>query len=85
MDAARGRIHAGIARALMTTVVFLGPTLPQRDAEAMLPATYRPPVRQGDVYRVVRDEAPRAIGIIDGGFLDVASVWHREILWALSQ
>jgi hypothetical protein len=69
----------------MRAVVFLGPTLPQRDAEAMLPATYRPPVRQGDVYRVVRDEAPRAIGIIDGGFLDVASVWHREILWALSQ
>src|SRR5262249_9975984 len=29
--------------------------------------------------------APPAIGIIDGAFLDVASVWHREILWALSR
>ena len=85
MDAAGRRIHAGSARALMTTVVFLGPTLPRRDAEAMLPAAYLPPVRQGDVYRVVRERAPRAIGIIDGVFLDVASVWHREILWALSQ
>ena len=34
---------------------------------------------------MVRESAPRAIGIIDGVFLDVASVWHREILWALSQ
>ena len=85
MDAAGRRIHAGSARAPMTTVVFLGPTLPRRDAEATLPAAYLPPVRQGDVYRVVRERAPRAIGIIDGVFLDVASVWHREILWALSQ
>src|SRR4051812_43910091 len=80
VDAARGRIHAGSARAPMTTVVFLGPTLLRRDAEAMLPAAYLPPVRQGDVYRAVRETAPRAIGIIDGAFLDVASVWHREIL-----
>jgi hypothetical protein len=85
VDAAGGRVHAGPAGTRMSTVVFLGPTLSQTDAEAVLPATYRPPVRQGDVYRLVRDEAPRAIGIIDGGFLDVASVWHREILWALSQ
>ena len=85
MDAAGRGIHAGGAGALMSTVVFLGPTLSRRDAEAVLPATYLPPVRQGEVYRVVRDAAPRAIGIIDGGFLDVASVWHREILWALSQ
>jgi hypothetical protein len=68
----------------MTAVVFLGPTLSRRDAEAVLPARYLPPVQQGDVYRLVRDEAPRAIGIIDGVFLHVASVWHREILWALS-
>ena len=85
MDAAGRGIHAGTAGALMSTVVFLGPTLSRRDAEAVLAASYLPPVRQGDVYRVVRDAAPRAIGIIDGGFLDVASVWHREILWALSQ
>jgi hypothetical protein len=69
----------------MTAVVFLGPTLSRQDAEATLPACYLPPVRQGDVHRVVRDWRPRAIGIVDGVFLDVASVWHREILWALSE
>jgi hypothetical protein len=69
----------------MTAAVFVGPTLPRPAAEAILQACYLPPVRQGDVYRVVRDMTPRAIGIIDGVFLDVPSVWHREILWALSQ
>ena len=29
--------------------------------------------------------APGAIGVIDGYFDGVPSVWHKEILWALSQ
>ncbi|EWY37663.1 hypothetical protein N825_16560 [Skermanella stibiiresistens SB22] len=70
-------------------VLFLGPTLPQADAMAILDADYLPPVRQGDVYRLVRDRGrtrlPSAIGIIDGGFDQVPSVWHKEILWALDQ
>jgi hypothetical protein len=66
-------------------VVFLGPTLSWREADAVLPAIYLPPVRQGDVYRAVMRYAPPAIGIVDGAFLDVAAVWHREILWAMSQ
>ena len=28
---------------------------------------------------------PRAIGIIDGYFQQVPSVWHKEILWAMAQ
>lgn len=68
----------------MRLIVFLGPTLPVREAAAILPATYLPPVSQGDVYRAARDR-PLAIGIVDGYFERVPAVWHKEILWAMSQ
>jgi hypothetical protein len=65
--------------------VFVGPSLPIEAARAELPdAVYLPPVAQGDVYRLVRQH-PRAIGIVDGFFERQPSVWHKEILWALSQ
>ncbi len=66
-------------------IVFLGPTLSRRDALDLLDAHYLPPARQGDVFRAVRTLRPRCIGLIDGVFLDVAAVWHRELLWALSE
>ncbi|HYZ61002.1 MAG TPA: TfuA-like protein, partial [Acetobacteraceae bacterium] len=70
----------------MTAVVFLGPTLPRADALAILPsARILPPARQGDVFRAVRALRPSSIGLVDGAFLDVPAVWHREILWALEQ
>src|SRR3954451_5517809 len=65
--------------------VFLGPSLPRAQAAAVLDADYLPPVRQGDIYRLVRDRRPAVIGIIDGYFHQVPSVWHKEILWALDQ
>ncbi len=65
-------------------VVFLGPTLPQDEARAILDARYLPPVSQGEVYRAARGGA-RVIAIIDGYFQQVPAVWHKEILWALSQ
>jgi AraC-like DNA-binding protein len=65
--------------------VFLGPSLPRDQAAAVLDADYLPPVRQGDVYRLVRDRRPAVIGIIDGYFHQAPSVWHKEILWALDQ
>ena len=68
----------------MKAVVFLGPTLPHADAAALIGAELRPPAAQGDIFRAVRAGAG-AIGLIDGLFLDVASVWHREILHALSE
>lgn len=68
----------------MTIVIFVGPTLAARDGRAELDATFLPPVAQGDVYRVAR-ERPDAIGIIDGYFERVPAVWHKEILWAMSQ
>ncbi|WP_167227495.1 TfuA-like protein [Pelagibius litoralis] len=59
--------------------------MPRQDAEALLSADFHPPVRQGDVYRIVREKRPSAIAIIDGYFQEVPSVWHKEILWALDQ
>jgi hypothetical protein len=63
--------------------VFTGPTLPPDLARRELDAIYLPPVAQGDVYRAVRAGAS-VIGIIDGYFERVPAVWHKEILWALS-
>jgi hypothetical protein len=68
----------------MSVFVFTGPTLSATDAAAELDAHYLPPVAQGDVYRAAL-RSPQAIGIIDGYFERVPSVWHKEILWALSQ
>jgi len=69
----------------MTAYVFLGPTLPVDAARSVLEAVYLPPVRHGDVWRVAAYGNPSAIGIVDGFFEHVPSVWHKEILWALSQ
>ena len=68
----------------MTIIVFTGPTLPPEEAAKELQATYLPPVSEGDVYRAAL-ENPAAIGIIDGFFENVPSVWHKEILYALSR
>jgi len=68
----------------MTIYVFMGPTLSLEAARRELDAVYLPPVAQGDVYRVCR-ERPGAIGIIDGYFERVPSVWHKEILWAMKE
>jgi hypothetical protein len=70
----------------MSAYVFLGPSLPLREARAILPgAIFLPPARQGDIWRVTEFGGPRVIGLIDGYFESVPSVWHKEILWALSQ
>jgi hypothetical protein len=68
----------------MSSVVFLGPTLSVEEARSHLDARYLPPVSQGDVLRALRGGA-RTIGIIDGFFNHVPSVWHKEILVALEQ
>ncbi len=43
----------------------------------------RPPAAQGDIYRACQ-QRPQIIGLIDGYFEGVPSVWHKEILWALT-
>jgi hypothetical protein len=67
----------------MNVFVFLGPTLPLEEARTILDAAYLPPVQMGDIYAAMK-ERPQAIGIIDGVVERVSSVWHKEILYAIS-
>ncbi len=68
----------------MNAYVFLGPTLSAGEAREELDAIYLPPASQGDVYRAAIRK-PQAIGIVDGYFECIPAVWHKEILWAMSQ
>src|SRR6185369_2750277 len=54
------------------------------EARAQLDAQFLPPAAQGDIWRAAVQGAD-VIGIIDGQFDHVPSVWHKEILWAMSQ
>lgn len=64
--------------------VFVGPTVPDAAKLAGDAVAIRPPATQGDIVHAVYDGAT-AIGLIDGNFEYVAPVWHKEILFALSQ
>src|SRR5690349_12805349 len=70
--------------AAMRAVVFVGPSLPPRLRPTEALWEWRPPVRQGELYRAAL-ERPEAIGVIDGYFEVVPTVWHKEILWAMAQ
>jgi hypothetical protein len=64
-------------------VLFAGPSLAGADLGG-LGLDIRRPARQGDIARAVLDGAA-AIGLVDGVFEHVAAVWHKEILYALSE
>ena len=68
----------------MISYIFSGPSLPPPLASQYPGITWRPPVQQGDVYRAARLR-PALIGIVDGNFETVATVWHKEILWAMAE
>jgi hypothetical protein len=69
----------------VSIVVFLGPTLELDAARAILPAAvYARPAAAGDVFNAVENQA-EAVVLIDGLFDQVPSVWHKEILYALSR
>src|ERR1700729_3251607 len=68
----------------MMTFIFVGPTLPADEIARTQGFVFLPPVAQGDLYRAARLR-PRAIGVIDGFFSGAPSVWHKEILWAMSE
>jgi hypothetical protein len=59
-------------------VIFLGPSLPRLEAESILDADIRPPVRRGDLPSL--EAGVKVIGIIDGVFMGEAAVGHREII-----
>ncbi|MGH6943971.1 MAG: TfuA-like protein, partial [Geminicoccaceae bacterium] len=68
----------------MSLCVFVGPTLSQADVQSVGDAVCLPPAAQGDVFRALAMR-PRAIGIVDGYFEGVPSVWHKEILFAMAE
>jgi hypothetical protein len=68
---------------LSRTVVFLGPTLKRSDAELISDVTFKGPAAMGDIARAASMRA-ELIVLIDGNFESVPSVWHKEILWAIS-
>ena len=65
-------------------VVFLGPSLDSNEAAKHLEARYLPPIRRGDLPRVIADGA-QAIGIIDGEFGQSLAVSVMEISAGLKQ
>lgn len=68
----------------MTVIVFCGPTIDAAAVRQLLPrALCRAPAARGDVYLACKLR-PVAIALIDGYFEHRLSVWHKEILWALS-
>jgi len=70
----------------MTTLVYVGPTLPTAEVSALLPgATVLPPVAVGDVLVAIRRRGVKRIAIIDGYFERMAAVWHKELLRALER
>jgi len=64
--------------------IFLGPTLNHAAAAKICDADFHPPAAMGDVTRAT-NEGVETIVLIDGVFEDRPSVWHKEILWALSK
>jgi hypothetical protein len=64
-------------------ILFAGPSLFGCDAD-LSGIDCRAPARQGDIHRAVGDGAT-VIGLVDGYFGAVAAVWHKEILFALSE
>lgn len=67
----------------MVKLLFAGPSLAEAsvDCENL---DRRGPAAQGDLARAVLAGAT-AIGLVDGLYETVAAVWHKEILFALSQ
>ncbi|UJW87846.1 hypothetical protein IM737_16790 [Devosia sp. SL43] len=65
----------------MVRVVFAGPSIYGLDLD-FTGLHLLPPASRGDIASVVRQGATH-IGLIDGYFGWVASVWHKEILFAL--
>ncbi len=83
----------------VSAYIFVGPTVPpallrekvdtEPDAEGICDlksgdrVRFLPPVSEGDISRLIPLQ-PKIIGIIDGLFENVPSVWHKEILFAMS-
>ena len=65
-------------------VVFVGPSISVSECNQYLDAIYLPPAQCGDILSAMRLK-PKIIVLIDGNFEFCAAVWHKELLYALSQ
>ncbi|CBN53948.1 MULTISPECIES: TfuA-like protein [Kamptonema] len=70
-------------QSFLPTAVFLGPSLRIDEAKKILHANYYPPVRRGDIYRIIPSGIETII-LIDGVFHQERPVWQREILDAIN-
>ena len=68
----------------MATIVFAGPSIFGFAAEELAGLDLRPPAACGDLLAAAF-EKPTQIALIDGVFENAPSVWHKEILFALSE
>jgi hypothetical protein len=68
----------------MNAVIFAGPSLPPAFRPDDPALEWRTPIKQGEVYQAALAR-PAIIGITDGYFEVTPTVWHKEILWAMSQ
>jgi hypothetical protein len=68
----------------MSIIVFAGPSIYGTDIPPTPGLMICPPAKQGDIFHACMSR-PSAIGLIDGYFDSVPSVWHKEILWAISK
>lgn len=66
----------------MKRCIFVGPSL-HGVIDRPTEIEFRPPAARGDLIKAVAD-GHRWIGLVDGYFGICASVWHKEILYALS-
>jgi hypothetical protein len=69
----------------VSIILFAGPTLPPEQVRSVLPSCeVRGPAARGDVLRAARAK-PTIIGIVDGFFDSTPAVWHKEVLFAISE
>ncbi|WFU01571.1 TfuA-like protein [Rhizobium sp. CB3171] len=65
-------------------VIFGGPTLYGAASPPNPDYQLWPPAKHGDFYRAIKEGA-NVIGLIDGIYEYVPAIWHKEILFGLSE
>ncbi|VVT28234.1 TfuA-like protein [Hoeflea sp. EC-HK425] len=65
-------------------VLFAGPSLHGSTKTVDPSITLLPPAAQGDIAAAVH-RGVNVIGLIDGVYESIAAIWHKEILFALSE
>lgn len=65
-------------------IIFGGPTFYGASLSLAENIELRPPAKQGDFYKAVAEGA-NVIGLVDGVYEHVPAIWHKEILFGLSE